>query len=307
MALFFLAVGLEMRWELTEGALGSISLAAAPGLGALGGMLVPALVYVAVIRGDPAALRGWTVPMATDIAFAIAAVSALGSRVPAGVKTFLTALAIIDDLLAILVIALFYSTSLHLVWLAAMVGVCGILALLNRFGVRSIPVYLAGGAVLWVCVHEVGVHPTMAGVLLAFLVPAGEPAHALEKGLVPWVTWLVLPLFGLANGGLVLNGLHPGDPVVWAVGLALVVGKPVGVFGATYAAVRTGIARLPADIGWRHLLGAAALCGIGFTMSLFIGDLAFSEPAMHEAAKLGIFGGSITSAVLGMVILARRG
>jgi NhaA family Na+:H+ antiporter len=306
MTLFFLAVGLEMRWELTEGALGSVRLAAAPGLAALGGMLVPALVYVAVIRGDPAALHGWAVPVATDIAFAMAAASALGSRVPAGLKTFLTALAIIDDLLAILVIALFYSSSLHLAWLAATAGVCVALALMNRFGLRPMAVYLAGGVVLWVCVHEVGVHPTMAGVLLAFLVPGGGPAHALEKRLGGWVIWLVLPLFGLANGGLVLNDLRPADPVVWAVGLALVMGKPVGVFGATYAAVRLGAARLPIDIGWRHVLGAAALCGIGFTMSLFIGALAFTEPAMHEAAKLGIFGGSIVSALLGMLILARR-
>ena len=303
MALFFLAVGLEIRWELTEGALGTPMLAAGPAVAAWGGMVVPALIYMLWVGGDPAALRGWAVPVATDIAFAMAAVAALGRMVPAGLKTFLTALAIIDDLLAIVVIAVFYSSELRWDWLGASVALGGALLLLRWVGLRVMAVYLLGGAGLWVCVHKVGVHPTMAGVVLAFLVPGGEAASGLERRLVPWVTWLVLPLFGLANGGLVLSGIRLDQPVAWGVAVALLLGKSLGVFGAAFLAVRLKVASLPLGVGWRQLLGVAVLCGIGFTMSLFIGDLAFAGMGLHEAAKLGVFMGSVASAVLGMGVL----
>jgi Na+:H+ antiporter, NhaA family len=304
MTLFFLAVGLEIRWELTEGALGSPRLAAGPAVAAWGGMVVPALIYMIWVGEDPAALRGWAVPVATDIAFAMAAVAALGRLVPAGLKTFLTALAIIDDLLAILVIAVFYSSEPRWGWLGASVALSLGLLTLRWLGLRVMPIYLLGGIGLWICVRKVGVHPTMAGVVLAFLVPGGEAASGLERRLGPWVTWLVLPLFGLANGGLVLSGIRMDQPVAWAVAGALLLGKPLGVFGATFLAVRLKMASLPLGVGWRQLLGVAVLCGIGFTMSLFIGDLAFAGTELHQAAKLGVFAGSVASALVGMGVLA---
>jgi len=252
-------------------------------------------------------LRGWAVPVATDIAFALAAVTVLGRRVPIGLKLFLTLLAIIDDLGAIVVIALFYTARLDLMALLAAATMCGLLYGLNRAGVRAVWVYALGGVVLWGCVLRSGVHPTIAGVALAFVVPMEDTGHRMEAGLGRWVTWLVMPLFGLANAGLRLGGITLADfgtPVMLGVALGLIVGKPLGAFGAAWVAVRLGWAKMPAGLNWVRLFGAAPLCGIGFTMSLFIGDLGFHGSAIQAEVKLAVFTGSVVSAVLGLVVLA---
>jgi NhaA family Na+:H+ antiporter len=313
MALFFLLVGLELRQEVTEGELSSPRRVAAPGLAALGGMIAPALIYAALNRGDAAALRGWAVPVATDIAFALAVMSVLGQRVPAGLKAFLVALAIMDDLGAIVVIAAFYTRGLGLGALAGAALVWAALFGLNRAGVRRLLPYLVGGAVLWALLLRSGVHATLAGVALAFVVPRGRgergeegPAARLERALDRPVAFLVLPVFGLVNAGLSFAHL-PAD--AWAqrpalgVALGLFLGKQVGVFGATRLAQRLRLATLPDNVSARQLYGAAVLCGIGFTMSLFINDLAFRGTAQGDEVKLAVFAGSLASAAGGLAIL----
>ena len=310
MALFFLLVGLELRREITEGELASPARLAAPGLAALGGMVVPAAITVALNWGDGTALRGWAVPVATDIAFALAVLSVLGSRVPVALKVFLTALAIIDDLGAIVVIALCYTTGRDL--LGRGVAVRALWGL-SRAGVRRLWPFLLGGAVLWALVFESGVHATLAGVALAFVVPMqakpGEdqaPAERLEHKLGLWVAYGILPLFGLANAGLAFDTLPPGalwDPLAVGTALGLFVGKQVGVFGAVLVAARLGLARLPEGVTRTQLYGGAVLCGIGFTMSLFIGDLAFRQTPRGDEVKLAVFVGSLASAALGLLIL----
>jgi len=314
MALFFLLVGLELRREITEGELASPAQLAAPGLAALGGMIVPALIVVALNWGDSTALRGWAVPVATDIAFALAVLSVLGSRAPMALKVFLTALAIIDDLGAIVVIAVFYTKGLHLASFGLAVLVWAGLYGLNRAGVRHVWPYMLGGAVLWALVFHSGVHATLAGVSLAFVVPMQAlpsedqaPAERLEHRLGLWVAYGVLPLFGLANAGLAFATLPPG--VLWdrlAIGtaLGLFIGKQLGVFGAVMLAARLGLARLPADVTRLQLYGGAVLCGIGFTMSLFIGDLAFRGTPRGDEVKLAVFVGSLASAAFGLLILS---
>lgn len=314
MALFFLLVGLELRREVTRGELASARRVAAPGLAALGGMAVPALVFWLFNRADPEAMRGWAVPVATDIAFALAVIGLAGRRAPMALKLFLTALAVMDDLGAIVVIALFYSRGLHWAALAGSAGVWLALLGLARLGVRRLLPYLVGAVALWLLVFQSGVHATLAGVVLAFVVPAGEGADGhpdiaerLERALAGPVAFLVLPLFGLANAGLDLAGLPPGaltSPLALGTALALVVGKQAGVFGTVLLAARLGLARLPAGISLGQLYGAAVLCGIGFTMSLFIGDLAFAGSPLGEEAKAAIFVGSAISAVLGLLVLA---
>ncbi len=313
MALFFLLVGLELRREITEGELASPAQLAAPGLAALGGMLAPALIVVALNWGDATALRGWAVPVATDIAFALAVLSVLGKRVPMPLKVFLTALAIIDDLGAIVVIAVFYTRGLDLAALggAALVWL-GLLGL-NRAGVRRLWPYMLGGVLLWALVFRSGVHATLAGVALAFVVPMRAqpdeeqaPAERLEHRLGLWVAYGVLPLFGLANAGLGFDTLPPGvwsDRLAIGIALGLFVGKQVGVFGAVLLAGRLGLARLPAGVTRLQLYGGAVLCGIGFTMSLFIGDLAFRQGPRGDEIKLAVFVGSLASAALGLLIL----
>ena len=318
MAVFFLLVGLELRRELTTGELASVRRAALPGIAALGGMVVPALIFIALNRGDTLALRGWAVPVATDIAFALAVCSVLGSRMPLGLKVFLTALAIMDDLGAIVVIALFYTVHLDLVALGSAVLLWLALWGLGRAGVRGLGIYLLGGGVLWALVFHSGVHATLAGVALAFALPmhpapgeAEGPAARLEHALGPWVSFLVLPLFGLANAGLSLGTLPPGtitDTVALGILLGLLVGKPVGVYGATVLATRFGLAQMPAGITRVQLFGASALCGIGFTMSLFIGELAFRGQPRDDEVKIAVFCASILAALLGLAVLrlARR-
>ncbi len=314
MTLFFLLVGLEIRREMREGVLASARSLAAPGIAALGGMAVPAAIYAAINWRDPAALHGWAIPVATDIAFSLAVLSLLGRRVPAELKVFLTALAIIDDLGAILVIALFYTGRLVPVALelAALAWV-GLYAM-GRLGVRSRWAFLLGGGALWAAVLASGVHPTLAGVLLAAVVPAGERpdgrpgmARDLELRLGPWVSFAVLPAFGLANAGLrfaQVSWTTLADPVVLGIGLGLLLGKQLGVWGSLALAVRAGLAHRPGRLGAGQLYGGALICGIGFTMSLFVANLAFPDGSRDAAVRLAVFGGSAVSALAGLAVLA---
>jgi NhaA family Na+:H+ antiporter len=316
MAVFFLLVGLEIKREMLDGQLSSWPRRMLPGIAAAGGMAVPALVYVAVNRNNQAALSGWAIPTATDIAFALGVLSLLGSRVPASLKVFLTALAIIDDLGAVIIIALFYTSGLSFGYLAAALAVIAILTALNRMRVMNLLPYLVLGAVLWVLVLKSGVHATLAGVALALTIPldrsAGtghdhSPLHRLEHGLHRLVPFIVIPVFGFANAGVPLGGLSFSalvEPLTLGVAAGLVVGKLVGVFGSSALAIRLGLADLPVDAGWHHMLGISLLCGIGFTMSLFIGLLAFaSDPALQDAVKVGILSGSLVAALLGAAVL----
>jgi NhaA family Na+:H+ antiporter len=318
MAVFFLLVGLEIKRELFDGQLSTWSSRALPGIAALGGMIVPALIYAAFNAGDGAALRGWAVPAATDIAFALGVLALLGSRVPASLKVFLTALAILDDLGAVLIIALFYSSGLSIPALAGAVGCLMVLVAMNRLKVAALWPYLGLGVVMWAFMLGSGVHPTVAGVLLAFTIPlkpsgqaakeAGSPLHRLEHVLAPWVGFAVVPVFGLANAGVAFGDVSASDltgPVPLGIAAGLFVGKQLGVFAAAALAIRMGWAALPHGAGWRQLYGTALLCGIGFTMSLFIALLAFPSAELREAAKLGILAGSILSGLAGAALLAR--
>jgi len=316
MAAFFLLVGLEIKREMLEGQLASWKDRTLPGVAALGGMVVPALVYALLSQGDPQVLRGWAVPMATDIAFALGVLALLGSRVPLALKVLLTAIAIIDDLGAVLVIGLFYTDQLALPALAAAAAVLAGLVLMNRQGVRVLPPYLVGGVLLWFCVLQSGVHATLAGVALALTIPVrgggdseafAAPLHRLEHGLHPWVAFLVLPVFGFANAGVSWSGVSLAEmtarvPLGIAAGLLL--GKPLGVFGFSWLAARLGLVALPPRVSWKQVLGLSCICGIGFTMSLFIGALAFADaPALAEQAKMGVLLGSALSGITGVALL----
>ncbi|SDH84965.1 Na+:H+ antiporter, NhaA family [Roseospirillum parvum] len=318
MAIFFLLVGLEIKREVMTGRLSDMSSAAFPAIAAIGGMVVPALVYVLVVTvmGEAEALlRGWAIPAATDIAFALGVLALLGSRAPLSLKIFLTALAIIDDLGAILIIAAFYSGDLSGTAFAV-AGVCvAALAALNLSGVRRLTPYLLIGAVLWVAVLKSGVHATLAGVVLALAIPhRGDPADSgesrledLEHALHPWVSYGILPVFAFANAGVSLSGVGPLSllaPLPLAVALGLVIGKQVGVMAFAWLAIRSGLAKLPKNITWMQVYGVALLTGIGFTMSLFIGTLAFETDLKTEVGvRVGVLAGSLVSAVLGFVVL----
>jgi NhaA family Na+:H+ antiporter len=317
MAVFFLLVGLEIKREFIEGELADRRQAMLPAVAALGGMAVPALIYSLCNLGDAVALRGWAIPAATDIAFAIGIVMLLGERVPASLKIFLTAVAIIDDLGAIVVIALFYTDHLSLPMLAGAAAGIGVLAALNRAGVARVDVYLAVGLVVWLCVLKSGVHATLAGVVTALAIPmrapdwessGHSPAQHLEHGLHPWVAFLVLPVFAFTNAGVALAGvrlatLAEGIPLGIAAGLLL--GKAVGVFGSLALMVRLGWAARPAGASWLQCFGVAVLCGIGFTMSLFIGGLAFEglDAGFELRVKLGVIVGSLLAGLAGTAIL----
>ncbi len=316
MAVFFLVVGLEIKRELVAGELSTFRQALLPLGAALGGMAAPAGIYVALNWNDAVALRGWAIPAATDIAFALGILLLLGSRVPASLKVFLTAVAIIDDLGAILVIAFFYTANLS--WALLLLAGAGIvlLVLLNRAGVRSVLPYLAVGAVIWVCVLKSGVHATLAGVVTAFAIPlqrdddGHSPLETLEHALQPWVAFAVLPMFAFANAGVVLHGLSIGtlaESVPLGIAAGLVLGKAVGVFGASWLLAVTGAAELPDGANRWQFFGVCVLCGVGFTMSLFIGGLAFEgqDPAYETQVKLGVLGGSLIAGVLGTYILMR--
>ena len=320
MALFFLLVGLEIKRELAVGQLARWRDRALPGLAALGGMLVPALLYALVNRHDPQTLAGWAIPAATDIAFALGVLALLGSRVPASLKVFLSALAILDDLGAVLIIAFFYTRDLSTTMLLAAAGLVAGLFLLNRLKVRALLPYLLLGALLWFCLLRSGLHATLAGVILALFIPLGDtegdrasPLLRLESALHPWVAFLIVPLFGFANAGVSLAGLSPSnllDPVPLGVALGLFLGKQLGITLLVLLAIRSGLARRPAGASWLQLYGVALLCGIGFTMSLFIGALAFpGAPALVDEVKIGVLLGSLLSALTGSVVLvvaARR-
>ncbi|POR44650.1 Na+/H+ antiporter NhaA [Methylobacterium sp. V23] len=317
MALFFLLVGLEIKREMLDGRLRTWPDRILPGLAALGGMAAPALVYVAVNRHSPETVRGWAIPAATDIAFALGILALLGSRVPVSLKVFLTALAIIDDLGAVLIIALFYTADLSLPMLAGAAATLAVLYGLNRAGISRLAPYLVLGVVLWVFVLKSGVHATVAGVLLALTIPLRlsigrpddptSPLHRLEHALHPWSAYLILPIFGFANAGVSLAGFTPTmllDPVTLGVALGLVVGKQLGVFGFVLAAVKLGLAQRPAGAGWMQVYGVSLLCGIGFTMSLFIGLLAFaSSPELEAETKVGVLAGSIVCMAAGALVL----
>ncbi|GFM59846.1 Na(+)/H(+) antiporter NhaA [Pseudomonas cichorii] len=314
MALFFLVIGLEVKREVLEGQLSRPSQVVLPGAAAIGGMLVPALIYYVLNKDNPAALGGWAIPMATDIAFALGVLALLGKRVPVSLKLFLMTLAIIDDLGAIVVIALFYSGELSS--LSLMLAGASILALIvmNRLGVAKLGPYLLVGLVLWVCVLKSGVHATLAGVVLAFCIPLrikaskASPLLSLEHGLHPWVAYGILPLFAFANAGVSLAGVTLDNfthPVPMGIAAGLLIGKTLGVFGLTWLAIQTGLAKLPNEANWGQVLGVSILCGIGFTMSLFVGSLAFEAGASDYAGedRMGILTGSILSALIGYAVM----
>jgi NhaA family Na+:H+ antiporter len=313
MAVFFLLVGLEINREVLDGEISSVSRAALPVLAAAGGMAVPAAFYLAANWGNPATTGGWAIPAATDIAFALGVLALLGKRAPASLKIFLLAIAIIDDLGAIVIIALFYTANLSLLALGlAVVGVAG-LVVLNRSGVTRIAPYVLVGVFLWVCVLKSGVHATLAGVALAFAIPLKDgrangrgPLHDLEHALHPWVAFGILPVFAFANAGVPLAGLSWNavlEPVTLGIILGLFFGKQIGVFVTTWIAVRAGVGRLPDGAGWIHVYGVAVLTGIGFTMSLFIGELAFPAGDQSAALRVGVLGGSLLSALIGYLVL----
>jgi len=313
MALFFLLIGLEVKRELIVGELASRDKAIFPVIAALGGMALPALVFLGFNHGDEIARNGWAIPTATDIAFALGVLALLGSRVPAALKVFLMALAIIDDLGAIVIIALFYTSGLSLLSLGVAAGAIVVLAVLNYFNVRKISVYMLVGIVLWTAVLKSGVHATLAGVIVGFFIPLEKreghsPAEHLAHGLMPWVNWLILPLFAFANAGISLAGITLRDvlsPEPSGIILGLLIGKPLGITLFCWLAVKLRLAVLPDGTTIRDIMAIGVLCGIGFTMSIFISSLAFDST--HEQlvtfSKLGILTGSVLSAVIGYTLL----
>jgi Na+:H+ antiporter, NhaA family len=316
MAIFFLLVGLEIKREVLDGQLSRPSRIVLPGLAALGGVAAPALIYLVFNAANPASRAGWAIPSATDIAFALGVLALLGDRVPTSLKIFLTAIAIIDDLAAIIIIALFYTAELHVEALLGAGLVLAVLTAFNQFRFAVLWPYLLGGLVMWVFVLESGVHATLAGVALAMVIPlrkspaapddAASPLHRLEHALHKPTAFLIVPLFGFANAGLSFAGVSLAnlvDPVPLGVALGLFFGKQFGVFVTAWAVIRIGWAQMPSYASWGQLYGVAVLCGIGFTMSLFIGNLAFADPHLIDETKLGVLAGSLLSALLGVAIL----
>lgn len=314
MALFFLLVGLEIKRELLVGELSSLKKSLLPGIAALGGMVVPAAIYIAFNWTNPSNLRGWAVPAATDIAFALGVISLLGSRVPASLKVFLTALAILDDVGAVFIIALFYTAHLHFIALGFALAGLALLFAMSRLKVQKLTPYLVVGLFLWGAILASGIHATLAGIALAAMIPLkgskedskNSPLHKLEHRLHPLVSYAILPVFGLANAGLSFNGVSLSsflNPLTLGIIAGLFVGKQVGVFLASWIAVKCGWTQWPEGARLSQIYGVSVLCGIGFTMSLFIGGLAFSDVFTQNEAKLGILIGSLLSAVVGFFIL----
>ena len=313
MAVFFFLIGLEIKRELLEGELSTRADLLLPTAAAVGGMVVPALIFVALNAGNPVNLNGWAIPAATDIAFALGILALLGNRAPMSLKVLLTAVAIIDDLGAIVVIAIFYTANMSLVSLGlAGLAILG-LVLLNRFRVSHVAAYVIVGTILWVCVLKSGVHATLAGVITAFAIPLeveDESGRSLLKHLEhllhPWVAFMVLPMFAFANAGISFAGISLAsfvEPVTLGIALGLVVGKQLGVFLPLWLCIRSGIAQMPKDANWAQLYAVATLCGVGFTMSLFIGGLAFELSEFKVPVRLGVLTGSIVSGVLGFALL----
>jgi NhaA family Na+:H+ antiporter len=321
MALFFLLVGLEIKRELIDGQLASAERRRLPIIAAAAGMICPAILYLAITGGVADLRAGWAIPAATDIAFAIGVLALLGPRVPASLKLFLTTVAIVDDMGAVAIIAVFYSHGLSLLALAGAAVVAGAMAAMNRFGVVRLWPYLVAFALLWLLVLMSGVHATIAGVVAAMTIPIrrspgapdhhDSPLHRLEHALNPWIAYAVVPLFGFANAGVSLAGLGPSilvEPLVLGIALALFFGKQIGISGSIWLAVRMGLATPPGGATWAQVYGVALLAGIGFTMSLFIGGLAFpGNAAIMDEVKIGVLAGSILSAVVGFVVLYLAG
>jgi Na+:H+ antiporter, NhaA family len=320
MAIFFLLVGLEIKREFVDGHLATWADRRLPVIAAAAGMIVPAAIYLIVTGGDPALVRGWAIPAATDIAFAIGVLAILGSRAPTSLKLFLTTVAIVDDMGAVAIIALFYTAEMKVAALIAAAIIWLVMMALNRFRVNALWPYLILAALLWYATLLSGVHATIAGVMAAFAIPfrrtVGAPdaedstLHRLEHALVKPVAFLIVPLFGFANAGVSLEGFglsSLGAPLPLGIALGLFVGKQVGIFGSVWAAVKLGIAVRPKDASWAQVYGVALLCGIGFTMSLFIGGLAFTDAAQGDAVKIGVLMGSLLSAIMGYLVLRMVG
>lgn len=315
MAVFFFLIGLELKREILEGKLRNPRDVMLPGLAAVGGMLVPAVIFTALNWNSPETLSGWAIPAATDIAFAVGVLALLGKNAPTSLKIFLLTLAILDDLGAIIIIALFYTANLDVSYL--LVAILPLVGLwwLNRIGAHRIAPILLLGVILWVLVLKSGVHATLAGVLTAFFVPLKDrfgrsPLHSLEHGLTPYVTFMIVPIFAFGNAGVVLSGIGLQDllsPLPAGIALGLLFGKVIGVFGVVWLLVRFGVAQLPHHAGWLHILGVSLLAGIGFTMSLFIGSLSFDDLALMNDVRVGVLSGSIVAAISGYLILRAAG
>ena len=315
MAVFFFHVGLELKREICEGELSDPKQIVLPAAGAIGGMLIPALIYVGINWNNPVAVAGWAIPAATDIAFALGILALLGSRVPTALKVFLVTLAIIDDIGAIVIIALFYTEQITASALYIAAGCLIVLWQMNRRNIVDIPAYVFVGTVLWVAMLKSGVHATLAGVVLAGFIPMRDvkdtsysPVTRLEHALNGVVSFAILPLFAFANAGVNFGNISPEGifhPVTFGIFLGLVVGKQVGVFGFCYVMIKMNIAKLPTDLNLKHIYGCALLCGVGFTMSLFIGGLAFAQTGINQIfdERVGILAGSLVSAVLGYAVL----
>ena len=316
MAVFFFLIGLEVKREVMEGHLSSLSQIALPGLAALGGMVVPALVFIAFNRSESFAMNGWAIPTTTDIAFALGVLSLLGNRFPFSLKAFLLALAIIDDLGAIVIIALFYTVELSAVSIFIASIALTTLFSMNRMGVANKAAYILVGIVLWVSVLKSGVHATLAGVTLAFMIPltskgsdgkAFSMSKEMEHGLHYWVAFMILPLFAFVNAGVDLRGISFEEmlnPVPMGILLGLFIGKQLGVFGFSWLAIKSGFANLPKDSSWKQLYGVSILTGIGFTMCLFVDSLAYNDTQVyHYADKLAILLGSFLSGIIGYYVL----
>lgn len=310
MALFFLIVGLELKSSFLSGQLAKLSQVMLPAVAAIGGMLVPALVYLFFNYHNPAAVIGWATPVATDIAFALGVLTLFGSRVPPALKLFLLMLAIFDDLGAIIIIALFYSGGLRYLWLFQSGALMLVLYFFNKLSIRTLTPYLLCGIWLWFCLLKAGIHPTIAGVLLAFVLPNGSPQSPMERlqnALHPWVAYVIMPLFALANAGFSLHILTVKnllEDVVLGISMGLFIGKPIGVFGFSWLLIRAGWARLPEKTSMTAFFGVTLLCGIGFTMSLFLGTLSFTNDTTYLMdVRLGVLMGSVLSAVAGSMVL----
>ena len=314
MSLFFLLVGLEIKREFLDGHLSTWADRRLPFIAAAAGMAVPAIVYLAVTSGDPALARGWAIPAATDIAFALGLLALLGKRAPTSLKLFLTTVAIVDDVGAVIIIAIFYTASLNLMALAGSFAVLAGMFGMNRAGVKHPSWYFAAFILLWHFELLSGVHATVAGVLAAMAVPititpaapdaADSTLHRMEHALHPWVAFAIVPIFGFANAGVTLGGgVSVFAPLPLAIALGLFIGKQVGVFGSVWLAVKAGVATRPAGASWAQIYGVSLLCGIGFTMSLFIGGLAFPAQPEADAVKIGVLLGSLLSAVAGVLVL----
>jgi len=311
MAVFFFLIGLELKREMLEGKLKNPSDVILPGMAAVGGMIVPALIFASFNWGQPS-ISGWAIPAATDIAFALGILALVGTRAPTSLKVFLLTLAILDDLGAIVIIALFYTADLKLDYLyLALLPLAGLIWL-NMKGAHRIAPAILLGTIMWFFVLKSGVHATLAGVITAFCIPLKDkwgksPLHALEHGLTPYVLYLIVPIFAFANAGVVLAGLTLDQllaPLPLGIALGLIVGKQLGVFGITFVMVKTGLARMPSGANWLHIYGISCLAGIGFTMSLFIGGLSFSDPTLMNEVRLGVLSGSVLSAILGYTALS---